>query len=119
MLSFELGRAVLGAAVARFFGGGAFSGSSPLASRFLRLSLLLRLARPSPWADGAGEDRGFKSVNCALSRGPPFGGRIGELMLDDGAEDPGAWADAMMETMSVRWGCGLSLGLSIWRESAI
>lgn len=101
MLSFELGRAVLSAAVARFFGGGAFSVSSPLASRFLRLSRLLRLARPSPCADGAGDDRGFKSVNCALSKGPPLGGRIGELMLDDGAEDPGAWADVMMDASFV------------------
>ena len=115
MLSFELGSAVLGAAVARLFGGGAFSGSNPLASRFLRLSRLLRLARPSPWADGAGDDRGFRSVNCALSRGPPLGGRIGELMLDDGAEDPGAWPDAMTGAMFARSGCGLS----IWGESAI
>lgn len=90
MRNLELGRAVFVAVVARFFGGGALSVSKPLASRFLRLSLLLRFARPSPWAEGAGEARVFKSVNCALSRGPPLGGRIGELMLEDGADDPGA-----------------------------
>lgn len=100
MRNFELGRAVLGAAVARFLVGGALSVSRPLASRFLRLSRLLRFARPSPWTDatlpGAGDDLGFRSENCALSNGPPLGGSIGELMFDEGAEDPGAWPDVMM-----------------------
>lgn len=98
MDSCELGRALFAPAVARFFGtGGALSVSKPLASRFLRLSRLLRFARPSPWTDGAGEDRVFRSVNCALSRGPPLGGRIGELIFDDGADDPGA-CDAMISS---------------------
>lgn len=112
MRSFELGRAVLGAAVARFFGGGAFSVSSPLASRFLRLSRLLRLVRPSPCADGAGEERPFKSVNCVLSRDPPLGGKIGELILDDGAEDPGAWPDAMVEEILILGRCRLESKIS-------
>lgn len=44
MLRSELGRAVLVAAVGGFFlGGGAWSGSRPLDSRFLRLSRLFRL----------------------------------------------------------------------------
>jgi hypothetical protein len=63
---------------------------------------LLRFARPSPWTDatlpGAGDDLGFKSENCALSNGPLLGGKIGELMFDEGAEDSGAWPDAMVKT---------------------
>lgn len=90
------------AAVARFFGGGALSVSKPLASRFLRLSRLFRFARAlSPCAErllaGAGEDREFKSDNAPLRRGPLPGGRMGELMLEDGADDPGAWPDAMVK----------------------
>jgi hypothetical protein len=27
-----------------------------------------------------------------------LGGKIGELMFDEGAEDPGAWPDAMVKT---------------------
>lgn len=88
------------AAVARFLGGGALSGSRPFASRFLRLSRLLRFARAaSPCTDallaGAGEDRLFKSDNAPFRRGPLPGGRRGELIFEDGAEDPGAW-DAIM-----------------------
>lgn len=64
-----------------------------MASLFLRLSRLLRFARAaSPWTEallaGAGEDLALKSDNGPLGRGGLPGGKTGELMLEDGAEDP-------------------------------
>jgi hypothetical protein len=99
MLRSELGRAVLGAAVARFLGGGA-SGSKPFASRFLRLSRLLRLARAvSPWTDpvlaGAGEDLALRSERGPGSTGAFPGAKVGEFIFDEGADDPGAVPEAM------------------------
>lgn len=91
---FELGSARLAAAARFLGGGGALSGSRPFASRFLRLSRLFRFARASPCTDallpGAGEEREFRSESAPLSRGPLLGGIMGELILDEGADEPGA-----------------------------
>jgi hypothetical protein len=82
------------AAAARFLGGGALSVSRPFASRFLRLSRLFRFARASPCTEallpGAGEEREFRSDSAPLRRGPLLGGIMGEFILDEGADEPGA-----------------------------
>jgi hypothetical protein len=39
---------------------------------------------------GAGEDRLLRSDNAPLRRGPLPGGRRGELIFEEGAEEPGA-----------------------------
>lgn len=62
-----------------FFLGGALSVSSPFASRFLRLSRLLRFdLPPSPWAEtmlgAAGEDLAFWSDGGPLKKGRLPGG---------------------------------------------
>lgn len=94
MLRSELESAACCATAALFLDG-TLSGSNPFASRFFRLSRLLRFdLAPSAWSDalcdGAGEDLAFKSDNAPLFNGGALpGGRVGELMLDDGPEDPG------------------------------
>lgn len=95
MLRSELGRAAL--CIAAFFFGG-ISESRPFASRFFRLSRLLRFAlAPSACRDalfeGAGEALAFKSDSALLIGGPFPGAKAGELMLDDGADGP---ADAIV-----------------------
>lgn len=99
MLSSELGNDTFCATVARFFGGAA-SGSNPLASRFFRLSRLLRfdlaLSATDALLGGAGEDRAFTSDKGPLGKGRFVGGKMGELILDDGAEDPAGCVDAIM-----------------------
>jgi hypothetical protein len=78
------------------------SWSKPLASRFLRLSRLLRLdLGPSACTDallvGAGEDLVFVSDRGPLKKGVPPGGKIGEFIFDEGAEDPAACVDVMVK----------------------
>lgn len=65
--------------------------SSPLASRFLRLSRLLRFdfALLSCGPEGAGEDPAFRSRPAPLN-GVPRGGRTGELTSDGGPEPGGS-----------------------------
>lgn len=80
------------AAVSTFFLGGIFSWSSPFASRFLRLSRLFRFdlsACVGPFPEGAGEDFAWDSCIILAVFWTFVGGMIGELMLDEGAEDPG------------------------------
>lgn len=79
----ELGTAELWTSTVRFLGGGAFSGSSPFASRFLRLSRLFRFdLAPSACTDallgGAGDDLGFESAVALFNEAFPGGG-AGEL----------------------------------------
>lgn len=78
-----------------FFGGGALSWSRLLASRFLRLSRLLRFDFESSCADallgGAGEELGFKSRPAPLKDGVP----LGELTFEVGAETPVDCTDAI------------------------
>lgn len=91
---------------ALFFFGGGFSGSMPLASRFLRLSRLLRFDFAlSSCADallgGAGEEPAFKSKPAPLKNGVPPGGIMGELIFDDGAEEPAGCPDAIITNVSL------------------
>lgn len=78
-----------------FFGGGALSWSSPLASRFLRLSRLLRFDFASSCTDallgGIGEEPGFKSRLAPLNDGVP----PGELTFEVGAQMPVGCPDAI------------------------
>lgn len=79
------------------------SASKPFASRFLRLSRLLRFdlalsACRDALFDGAGEDLTFKSDNEPFKGGTLPGGRVGELILDEGPEDPVGWVVAITST---------------------
>ena len=59
---------------------------------------------PSVCADallaGAGDDLVFVSDRGPLKNGVPLGGRIGELIFDEGAEDPAGCMDAIAEFVS-------------------
>ena len=83
------------AARAAFFrgGGAATSVSSPLASRFLRLSLLFRLDRCSPVVVGT-LGAGEALAACASAMVGTLG--AGELIPDEAAEEPmPCWVDAI------------------------
>lgn len=100
MLRSELGSAMFCTTALFFFGGGALSWSRPLASRFLRLSRLLRFDFAlSSCADallgGAGEEPEIKSKPAPLNDGIPPGGNVGEFTFELGAETPAGCPDAI------------------------
>lgn len=101
MLSSELGNDTFCTATALFFGGAA-SGSSPLASRFFRLSRLFRFdLAPSACTDvmlgGIGDDRTLASDKGPLRIEGFVGGRMGELILDEGADEPAGCVAVMVK----------------------
>lgn len=72
----------------------------------MRLSRLFRFdLAPSACTDavlgGAGEDLGFRSGSAPFGNGPLPGAKVGELIFDEGTEDPAGWEDAI--TIAENW----------------